>query len=171
MVFRSIPCPIWWLLVFFQPVSAFNYGARIYSRVKNGFLFGLLLGTVIMAVLGFAGMFAGAQMVAFFRNDPEVIEIGIHAMHRQCLALWLEPLSVFGNMLFQSIGKAKVATFLAALRSGLVMIPAVLLLTALFGLSGLESAQAVSQVISALVSLPFIVTFLHHLPADGTYSY
>lgn len=155
----------------FQPVSAFNYGARIYSRVKNGFLFGLLLGTVIMTVLGFAGMFAGAQMVAFFRNDPEVIEIGIHAMHRQCLALWLEPLSVFGNMLFQSIGKAKVATFLAALRSGLVMIPAVLLLTALFGLSGLESAQAVSQVISALVSLPFIVAFLHHLPADGTYSY
>lgn len=143
----------------FQPVSAFNYGAKKYARVRGGFRFVMKLGMLLMAVLGAVTFcFAGA-FVRIFRDDPKVIAIGSVALRLQCCCLWLIPISLYGNMLFQSIGKGGTATCLSSMRSGLVMIPMVMVLTSLFGLSGLESAQTASDVISAVLSLPIVLRF------------
>jgi putative MATE family efflux protein len=143
----------------FQPVSAFNYGAGKYSRVRGGFRFVMKLGMILMAILGAAAFCLAGPFVQLFRDDPEVISIGKVALRLQCCCLWLIPISLYGNMLFQSIGKGGTATYLSSMRSGLVMIPMVVVLTALFRLKGLESAQTVSDVISAMLSLPIILRF------------
>ncbi|NCB32670.1 MAG: MATE family efflux transporter [Erysipelotrichia bacterium] len=150
-----------------QPVCAFSYGARMYSRVKKAFFFSMKLGMVLMAVLGVFGYLNASSLVTVFRNDPEVIAIGTRALQLQCLSLILMPTTLYGNMLFQSMGISKMATFLAALRSGLVLIPMILMLSYLFGLSGLEAAQAVSETVSALLTVPFLVRFIRQLPDDG----
>lgn len=150
----------------FQPVSAFNYGAKKYQRVKAGFLFALKLGTALMIILSILSFVQAETFVAFFRDDPEVTKIGAAAMRYQCISLVLMPISMYGNMLFQSIGKSAAATFLAALRSGLVLIPTVLLMNWILGLYGLEMAQSVSEILSALITVPFLVIFLRSLPAD-----
>lgn len=150
----------------FQPVSAFNYGAGFYSRVKDGYLFSLKAGTVLMVLFAIGGFVFSEQLVMLFRNDPMVIDIGAVALKLQCISLVLMPVSIFGNMLFQSIGLSKTASFLAALRSGVVLIPVVLLLSYLFGLTGLEWAQAVSEVVSALITLPISLRFISTLPQD-----
>ncbi len=150
----------------FQPVSAFNYGAGFYSRVKDGYLFSLKAGTVLMCLFALGGFVFSDLLVMVFRNDPLVIDIGSVALRLQCIALVLMPVSIFGNMLFQSIGLSRTASFLASLRSGLVLIPVVLLFSFLFGLTGLEWAQAVSEVISALITLPISLRFIAALPAD-----
>jgi putative MATE family efflux protein len=152
----------------FQPVSAFNYGAKKYQRVKAGFLFALKLGTALMIILSILSFVKAETFVAFFRDDPAVTEIGAAAMRWQCISLVLMPISMYGNMLFQSIGKSAAATFLAALRSGLVLIPTVLLLNWTLGLYGLEMAQSVSEILSALITVPFLVIFLRSLPADAS---
>jgi putative MATE family efflux protein len=152
----------------FQPVSAFNFGAKKYSRVREGFLFALKVGTAMMVILAIGSFFFASPIVSFFRKDTEVISIGTAALHYQCVSLVLMPVSMYGNMLFQSIGKAKTATFLAAIRSGISLIPCVLILNALFGLSGIEMSQAVAEIISAAVSFPFEMIFLKSLPIDGT---
>ena len=77
------------------------------------------------------------------------------------------PLTLYGNMLFQSIGKAKTALFLACLRSGFVLIPVLFITTHFFGIFGLEIAQAISEVLSSLITIPFIVIFLKNLPVDA----
>ncbi len=150
----------------FQPVSAFNFGAGIYSRVRKGFFFALKTGTIIMAVLSVLCYFNSVAVVQFFRNDAEVIVIGEAALRWQCISLLLMPVTMYGNMLFQSIGYSKAATFLASLRSGLILIPCVVLLNLIFGLKGLETAQAVSEILSALITAPFLVHFFAVLPED-----
>lgn len=150
----------------FQPVSAFNYGAKKYSRVKEGFRFALILGTILMALFAVVTYINAETMVAFFRDDPKVIEIGLLSMRSMCLALVLMPLTMYGNMLFQSIGKSGRATFLATLRSGLVLIPLCLLMTKVWGLTGLQLCRAASEILSAFITVPFIVLFLRKLPAD-----
>lgn len=150
----------------FQPVSAFNYGAKKYSRVKDGFLFSLKLSEALMLVCGIIGFAAAAPLVKVFRDDPAVIAIGTPAMRIRSFSLVFLPLSILGNMLFQSIGRAKTASFLAALRSGLLLIPSILILTALFRLKGLEYAQAVSDTLASMLSIPFCYVFLKELPAD-----
>ena len=150
-----------------QPVSAFNYGAKIYSRVRKGFAFAMKLGMAMMTVLAVIGWCNASSFVTFFRNDPAVIEIGTQALRLQCLSLILMPTTLYGNMLFQSIGLSGTATFLAALRSGIVLIPVLLILTHFFGLGGLECAQAVSETLSTILTIPFIIHFLKCLPQDG----
>lgn len=151
----------------FQPVSAFNYGAKLYSRVKDGFMFALKVGTLFMIILAVIAFMNASSFVQIFRNDPDVIAIGTRGLHWYCISLVLMPISMYGNMLFQSIGKAKVATFLAALRSGISLIPCILILNALFGLAGLEKAQSISEIISSLISAPIIFYYFKTQPQDG----
>ena len=151
----------------FQPVSAFNYGAKKYSRTKDAALFTCFFSMVVLAVAAAFGWVFAGPIVTMFREDPDVIAIGTFALQAHCIALCFLPISVCGNMLFQSIGKSGRATFLASSRSGLFFIPIVLLLNWCMGLTGLQIAQAVADILSALVTLPLVWSFLRHLPPDG----
>lgn len=151
----------------FQPVSAFNYGAKKYSRTKDAALFTCFFSMVVLAVAAAFGWVFAGPIVTLFREDPDVIAIGTFALQAHCIALCFLPISVCGNMLFQSIGKSGRATFLASSRSGLFFIPIVLLLNWCMGLTGLQIAQAVADILSALVTLPLVWSFLRHLPLDG----
>lgn len=151
----------------FQPVAAFNYGAGKYSRVKKGFFFTLAAGEVCLGCLAIIGILLASDLVGFFRNDPEVILIGRFALNVQLIALFFQPLTVCANMMFQSIGKNRVATFLSALRSGLFFIPIILTLSNLFGLIGIEISQTVSDILTFFVTIPFVIRFLRFLPKDG----
>ena len=82
----------------------------------------------------------------------------------QCCTLITIPVCVCANMLFQSIGLAGRASLLACLRSGVLFIPVLLLLAHFFGLRGIALAQPAADVLAMLISLPFLLGFLHQLP-------
>lgn len=147
----------------FQPVAAFNYGAKKYGRVRGGFFFTWGAGEVLLGGIAIIGMFFPAQLVGFFRDDPEVIAIGSVALTAQLISLFFQPLSVGANMMFQSVGKNKIATFLSMLRSGLYFIPVIFLLSGWQGLFGIEIAQTVADILAFFTSIPFVVWFLKHL--------
>lgn len=147
----------------FQPVSAFNYGAKKYDRVKKGFFFTLGAGEILMGIIAVAGMVYSSHLIGFFRNDCEVIEIGNRALMAQLIALFFQPLSICANMMFQSIGKNKTATFLSVLRSGLFFIPVLIILSQVMGLAGVEVSQPVADVMTFAVSVPFTLRFFHEL--------
>ena len=155
----------------FQPVCAFNYGAKFYSRVKAGFIFALKLGSALMICSALLAYFNSELLVSLFRDDKEVIAIGSTCLKWYSISLILMPITLYGNMLFQSIGQTRAATFLAAVRSGLILIPTIYIINMLFGLSGLEKAQSISEIIAAIISLPFIYYFFKNQPKDGQEAY
>lgn len=150
----------------FQPVSAFNYGAKKYARVKKAFLVTIFDSMIILAGAGILGAVFAEPIVTAFRDDPKVIEIGTYALRAQCLFLILLPISVTGNMLFQSIGKSGRATFLASARSGLIFIPVLLICSGTLGLRGIQIAQPVSDLLSAALTIPFLYEFFRTMPPD-----
>lgn len=150
----------------FQPVAGFNYGAGKYSRVKKGFFFTWWFGTLTLGIFALAGFVSAPVVVSWFRDDAEVIALGIPAMRAQCIALFFVPFSVCNNMMFQSIGYKKNATFLSTLRNGVCFIPLVLLLQLLLGMRGVQLAQAVADVMAFFICIPFTVSFFKKLPAD-----
>lgn len=147
----------------FQPVAAFNYGAKKYGRVRKGFYFTWAAGEVLLGGIALVGMFFPAELVGFFRDDAEVIAIGTVALTAQLVSLFFQPLSVCSNMMFQSIGENKTATFLSMLRSGLYFIPVILLLSKTMGLFGIEISQTIADVLAFFTALPFAVSFLRKL--------
>lgn len=152
----------------YQPVCSFNYGAKKYSRVRKGFFFTLFTGEALLSVLAIIGLLLSDGLVGIFRDDPAVIEIGSFALKAQLFALFFQPLSICANMTFQSIGKNKSATFLSALRSGLVFIPTLLILSNTIGLTGIQISQTVTDAVTFFVTLPFAVTFFKSLPKDNS---
>lgn len=148
----------------FQPVSAFNYGAKKYKRVKKSFIFTWCLGTVLMLVSGTAGFVFAKQIIAIFRNDSEVIKYGIPALRFMCIGTLFAPIGMISNMMFQSIGKSKTASFLAFMRNGIFYIPVLAILPIFIGFRGIQSAQMISDIITACASLPFTLKFFRELP-------
>ncbi|MCH5265870.1 MAG: MATE family efflux transporter [Lachnospiraceae bacterium] len=147
----------------FQPVCGFNYGAGKFRRVKKGFLFTLAFGTITLGVFAVFGLIFSGHIIGIFRDDETVIRIGTTALRWQCVALFFIPLSVCGNMLFQSIGKSGQALFLSCLRSGLCFLPILLIFSRIFGLAGIQTAQPVADILASVLTIPFVWHFLKTL--------
>lgn len=143
----------------FQPVAGFNFGAKKYKRVREGFFFTLIFGSILLGMASMAVFFNAGECIRVFRDDPEVITIGIPALRAQCIGLFFVPFQVCNNMMFQSIGYKFNATFLSSLRNGLYFIPVLLALSCVFGLAGIQVAQAAADVLTCITCIPFTASF------------
>ena len=143
----------------FSPVSGYNYGAKRYDRVFKAWLFMILSGFGIMTLMSSLCMIFAPQILRAFRDDDMVVQIGTVALRWQAGFIPFHPLIVGTNMLMQSTRHVKQATFLSMNRQGIFFIPAILILPALFGLTGVEISQFVADVCSAICAIPFAIAF------------
>ena len=152
----------------FQPVSAYNYGARKYSRIREGYRFTAMLAEGIILVGVTILIVFASPLIRLMRDDPEVIEIGTRALRLQALSNLFLPPCMVTEMLYQSTGHRAGATMLSALRSGLLFIPSLLILSSVRGLAGIQEAQPLSVVLSFPFTVMFAVLFFRKLPkVDG----
>lgn len=152
----------------FQPVCGFNWGARLYNRVKESYVFSIQISTFLILVMCSLGYIFAPQIVAFFRNeDPVLIEVGIKVMRWQCLAFPLVGLTMPTNMLLQNINRTGKATLLAMSRQGIFFLPAVILAPRIWGLAGLEATMAIADTGTFILSLPFAISIFKELNAKA----
>lgn len=151
----------------FQPISAFNYGARKYDRVRSGFFYTVVFSETVIFVISLGVILFSGTLIQLFRNDPAVIEIGTRALRLHCMALVFMPFGTVTEMLLQSTGHRFQASIMSSLRSGLLFIPLLILLSGLRGLSGIQEAQPLSYVLSTIPSLYMLVWFFRRLPPQS----
>ena len=150
----------------FQPVCGFNYGARLYHRVKEGFWFCVKTSTVFLFAVGTLGFIFAPQLVALFRDDPQVISYGATALRFQCVTFCFQGWVVMSNMMLQTIGRTAPATFLAMARQGVFFIPLVWILSAAFGMLGIQMTQTVSDCLTLICAIPIQLKVLRELSAS-----
>lgn len=148
----------------FQPVCGFNYGARLYERVREGFFFCVKYAFVFLIVVSaLCGIFAPEIVALFRKEDQQVIETGALALRLQCMTFPLNAWIVTSNMMLQSIGKAFKASLIAAARQGYFFIPFILILSYLFGLLGVQITQAAADVCTFILSVPLALSVLNEM--------
>lgn len=147
----------------FQPVCGVNYGAERYDRVRKAFWFCVKSSFAIQVALAVLGFIFAEPLVGLLRDDPEVIAIGTRVLRFQCVSFPLSGYVVFCNMMSQTIGMAGKATFLALSRQFLFFVPAIFVLELIFGLAGLEAAQALADLCSFAVSVPIGLSILNQM--------
>ena len=152
----------------FQPVSAFNYGAKKYSRVKSATIFTMIFGALFIGVISAICFILAPEIISLFRNEPEVIKIGSEALRIQCVFLVFLPIAVVATMLFQSIGKSLLALVLSCLQSGMIFIPLCLILPRIIDILGLQVAQPIAYFTTAMISIPMMIIFFKKLPLENT---
>lgn len=147
----------------FQPVVGFNYGAKLYDRVRKAFWFCVKVAFVFLTVMSVLGFVFSEEIIALFRDDIKVIEIGAFTLRAYCIAFPLNSIIIMCNMLFQSTGNTLSASLMAASRQGLFLIPLIFILNYFFGLAGLQCAQCVSDYCSFVIAIPLIINYFKKL--------
>jgi len=154
----------------FQPVCGFNYGAKKYDRVLEGFWFCVRISAVILVTISAMAFVFSPQIISVFRKeDLEVIDIGARALRFQCMVFPLSTWIIMTNMLLQTIGKGTQASILAISRQGLFFFPAILILPRVFGITGVQISQPVADVLSFTVAIFFGVSILKELKIQHEY--
>lgn len=150
----------------FQPIAGYCFGAKRYSRVKKVFWVATGAATVICLSIALAVYFFREPIMVWFRDDPAVVEAGSAMLRFLCVTIPLLGFSTYVNQLYQSLGFAVGATFLASCRQGIFFVPLVFLLPAAFGLTGIETVQAAADLLTFVISIPFLIYFFRkHLSA------
>ena len=150
----------------FQPLCGFCYGAKLYSRVREGFFFCVKLGTAFLSVCAILGFIFSEPIIALFRDDPDVVAVGAVALDWQIISYPLVTTIVATNMMMQTIRKPVRANLVAAARSGLFFIPLIFILPHFFGLLGVEMCQAWSDVCAFSLSLPIAFSAFRDMRAQ-----
>jgi len=138
----------------FQPVCGFNYGAKLYDRVRKGFWFCVKGSLGFLTAVSILGFIFAPQLIALFRDDPDVIACGALALRFQCISFPAQSWIVMSNMMEQALGRTVPATFLACARQGIFFVPAVLILPIFFELAGIQMAQMVGDVLTLACAIP-----------------
>lgn len=151
----------------FQPVCGYNYGARLYGRLRKALKFCVIAAScyaVIVAVLG--EIFAPA-IISAFRDDPAVIRLGTMVLRAQCAAFPLIGLVTLTNMYLQTTNQTVSAVTLAISRHGLFLIPALIIGSAIFDLNGIIAAQPVSDILSFILAVPLYTISVRNLTSGS----
>lgn len=147
----------------FQPISAYNYGAGRKDRVREAF-YKALIGSEIALILFSIPMFIWApDFVRILRDDNLVVEIGTRALRLMCMAQTAIPLTMMVEMGFQSTGQKLLASISSSLRSGLVFIPTLAVMSRVRELNGVQEAQPLSFVITFVICLYLMKIYFEKL--------
>ena len=143
----------------FQPVAGYNYGAGNRKRAWRSFLFASQVMSVVCIGCAVLSALFAEPIMWWFCDDGEVARIGIETIYFFCASMPFLAFSTYVNQLYQCLGFKGQATFLASCRQGIFFLPAVLLLPLKLGCPGVQAAQAVADLCTFLVSVPFIIRF------------
>ena len=151
----------------FQPISSFNYGAGLYSRVREAYKDAFRVISILIIVLSVIVFIFSPEIVYALRHDAEVVAIGTRALRLQSVAIVALPFCMITEMLLQTTGNKAAASFLSSARGGLLFIPTLIILAKLRGLAGIQEAQPVAYIISILPSYIMNRRFFNNLPEDN----
>lgn len=141
-----------------QPIIGFNYGAKLWERVKETLRIAMIAATII-AVGAFIVIEAmPGLIVKLFNNDnPDLYNIAVNGIRLVILALPIVGFQVVASNFFQSVGKAKIAMFATLFRQVILLIPLILIFPGFWGIDGIWLAFPVADTISALAVSFFLV--------------
>ena len=63
----------------FQPFCGFNFGARLFKRVRKGYFYAIKLCLMFLVVCCVAGFYFAEEVIDLMRHDPTVVEVGAAA--------------------------------------------------------------------------------------------
>ena len=135
-----------------QPIVGYNYGAKKYERVSEAVKLTLVATTVFGIFALLVMSLFKEQLLGIFSADPEYMEMGKTALTIMLLGSPLIGINVVTSTLFQALGKARPAFILSISRQLLFLIPLIIVLPGLYGLTGVWVAFPVADFLAFMLS-------------------
>jgi putative MATE family efflux protein len=147
-----------------QPIIGYNYGARLYGRVRKVELTAIGAATALsIAGFLFIQTFPGLFVSLFAGSDPQVREIGVYALRHYFILLPLMGFQVLGSSYFQAVGKPGKSLVLGLSRQFLFLVPMLLILPSIWKLDGVWHAQPAADALSFSLTAFFLIREMRKL--------
>jgi Na+-driven multidrug efflux pump len=140
----------------FSTIIGFNYGAKLYPRVKKVLKEAVAWTTAIASVGFIIIMFFPKPLLSLFSGGNEIIANSVLPMRIIAIFLPLLGFLIIGGSLFQAIGKPSPALIITLSRQLLFLIPSILILPLFFSLNGVWLSWPVSDFLAFLVTSIFV---------------
>jgi len=140
----------------FATISSFNYGAKLYKRVKKVLGITLLWTTVISFLAFIPMMFFPRYFLNIFSSDSILVNAGIVPLRVLVIFFPLVGMHMVSASFFQSLGKPIQSLVIISTKQFLLLIPAIYILPKFFGLNGVWLAMPVADFLSIAVAIVFI---------------
>ncbi|MBL6669129.1 MAG: MATE family efflux transporter [Flavobacteriaceae bacterium] len=140
----------------FLPIAGYNFGAKLYDRVRQVIWVSLKYAT-LLATLVFLLIFYFADAVPYlFTKEFKVANATPSALRWVFAALPIVGIQLIGAAFFQAIGKAIPALLLTLTRQGFFFIPLLFLFSSQWGIIGVWMSFPASEVLATLVTAYFL---------------
>ena len=149
-----------------QPLLGYNYGSGNGKRFREveGFTKKCCLVVGTLATLLY--FFLREPIIRLFINDDEVVRYGVQMLTAYMLSGPVIGILFVNMNSLQSVGHALEATILSILRQGILLIPILYLLQALFGLTGIIFGQSLTDCAAVFLSAILWRSVRRRLPGN-----
>ncbi len=135
-----------------QPIAGYNYGARLYSRVKQVFWITAKWATVVTMICFLIAILIPKTATGIFTHDEELLSIASRGLTILGLGLPFVGFQMIATNFFQSLGMVKKSVILSLSRQILFLLPALYALPLWTGDKGIWLSYPISDVLSFILS-------------------
>lgn len=141
-----------------QPIIGYNYGAKIYRRVKDTYLTTIKI-SVIYSTMFFLLVEIWPQIFVniFGKGNDLYMEFTIILLRITLIMTALNGLQPITANFYTSIGKARLGIFVSLTRQVLFYLPLIIVLPKIFGILGALYATPIADFIAFVLAMYFVV--------------
>ncbi len=140
-----------------QPIAGYNYGAKLYGRVKDVYKLTVLCATIATSLCFIVSVFLPLPAVSVFTRDAELREVAMHGLRIMNIAFIFVGFQIVSTNLFQSLGMVRKSIFLSLSRQILCLIPLLYTLPISLGADGVWWSFPIADSISCLLTAYLVI--------------
>lgn len=156
-----------------QPVIGYNYGAKKYDRVKQGYFIVLISSIAVALIATILFQTIPTQIVGMFganTSNPETyFEFGEKTVRIYLMLIVFTCIQKVSSIFLQSISSPVKATVLSLIRDVIVFVPLTILLPIGFGIEGVLWAAPISDAIALVFTCILVFLELRKLEKNDSF--
>ena len=154
-----------------QPIFGYNYGARKYDRVKQALKIVLGSSLVISTIAFILFQAIPDKLISIFGSgDENYMEFACLAFRTYLFLCIFNGIQIPSGIFFQAIGKSTKSAILSLSRQIVILIPAMIILSHIFGLMGVLYAGPVADGIAFVLAAILLIREVKNLKQNGVES-
>ena len=139
------------MMIAFQTIAGFNYGARQYKRVHQSIVISLSVITAYGLLISLLMVCFPQWIIGLFTSDTDLLQSGIEISQRIFLGFSLACAFLIVTAYFQATGHAKPALLFSSAKMYAIQLPAILLLPHWWSIQGVWWSYPIADAIIVLL--------------------
>lgn len=150
-----------------QPIFSYNYGAKNYGRVRQTMRLLLKVTITISSLIFVVFQVFPVQMISLFGSGSDLyFQFGVKYMRVFLFFMFINGVQIGASTFFPSIGKAVKGVIISLMKQIAVLLPLLIILPKFMGVDGIMFATPVTDFISFIVAVVFLVYEFKKMPRD-----